>query len=205
MSTTLERYNSSGKFGPLTAVYAVGGAVALGLLAWVYQLALTWIPFIYIEFILVGGFGFAAGLAVSMIMDMGHCRNRGVGALVGLLLGAVGLAASFWWGYRSGLSSVIESNPQVAAEEIAAQYSFGLWIDDRVEGGWTIKSAALNGAFVWVMWSLEALIVLGISGAMGWIRAGHSYCEKCKAWHTSQTGETMGSQGDRHPAVVGPG
>lgn len=110
MSTTLERYNSSGRFGPLTVVYAVGGAVALTLLAWVYQLALTWIPFIYIEFILVGGFGFAAGLAVTMIMDMGHCRNRGVGALLGLVLGAVGLAASFWWGcHEQSFLSIKES------------------------------------------------------------------------------------------------
>jgi hypothetical protein len=186
-NTTLPRYSPSGFFRPTTFalfIAAIGGGV---LVAWLYQLLMRWIPFIYLNAIICAGFGAALGVGGTWAVKSGHCRNRIIALLFALPLFALPLAASYWWDYRHVLSEVAEKNPSVPMEEIQREVTFQRYIDAKVETGWSVSShggsgSQFNGKGVYFIWGIEALILFGIVVFMVNLAVGEPYCERCNQW-----------------------
>ena len=55
-------------------------------------------------------------------------------------------------------------------------------LDLRAKHGVTIKRTELTGIGMWILWGIEALIVIGIAAVMGRSRAAEPFCELCDRW-----------------------
>jgi hypothetical protein len=168
------------------AVLAV--AIAIGV-AWPYQALVTWVPFIYINVVIWFVFAGIVGAAVVFACSFGHNRNRWIGVLVGLIAGTAAMGASHYWTYRSVYSDVVDelarerNVSRVEAEAAAQKVTFGTYIDARVKTGWSLgrrgtTSGPLDGPFVWLIWGIEAL---GVLGAASWAGGRQTpFCEQCR-------------------------
>ena len=182
----LPTYKPSGKLKPLTFALFLGGIAAGCVVAVVYQQLIRWIPYIYVNFVLVCGFGGALGVAGWQMVKLGHCRNKVVAAVLALLMGGVALGASYWWDWQRALSDVAEKETGVTREELAQEITFSRFLELKKATGWKIgktsSSGGITGAGVTTLWVLEALIVLGIALGVTASKAGEPYCEKCGRW-----------------------
>jgi hypothetical protein len=183
MANSLPRYSPSGFMRPVTVMLFVAGAAGGVLVAWLYQLLMDWIPFIYLNMLICAGFGGALGLAGAWAVKTGHCRNRLVALLLALPLAAAPLAASYYWGYRSTVSQLAKEHPDVSRDEIMRdRYTLRDWIKDKQEVGWKVKSSTVNGGAVLAVWAVEAAIVFGLVLAIVFGAVSAPYCERCNLW-----------------------
>jgi len=181
----LPTYRASGKLKPLTLVLFIGALVAGCVVAVVYQTLLRWIPYIYVNFLLVCGFGFALGVAGWQAVKLGHCRNQLVAGMLAVAVGGGALATSYWWDWQRALSDLAEKEPGVSKAELAQEITFSRFLELKKQAGWKIgssSSSSFNGGGVTAMWILEALIVLGIAVVATGAAAAEPYCERCRRW-----------------------
>jgi len=199
-----ETYKPSGRFGIMVIpILLVGLAVAVGL-AYVYQFLLDWIPLIYITVLVTIGGGFALSVLGSFVCSWGHCRNRMLAFLVGILMMVTFLGAKFWFQYQNSIPSrdqmtaeILKDDrfegtrkeaAEIADEILAAAAKDGFTFVDhlkaRVDQGWQIGRAGrggggpVSGPFVYIVWLIEAGIIafMALIGPMS--KAGSPYSEK---------------------------
>lgn len=174
MTGSLPRYQASGRVSIRFAPAFAGAAAAAVALGWAYQ-ALTGGAYALlgvVEYLL-----FVVGVLMAVVVAgrLGHLRNRGIAALAGLAIGGAALAAAYYFDWRATAARVGEDG-----------LTFGAFIDARVAAGWTFGARAageagtLTGGWVWLVWIIEALGVLGPSVVFA---AGFGpYCERCGRW-----------------------
>jgi hypothetical protein len=186
--SALARYRPSGRSSVrLIPMGLLAIAVGIGL-AWPYQALVTWVPFIYINAVVYVVFAALLGGGVYLASALGKNRNRWLGAVLGIVVAVSAAGASHYFAYRGAVNDVIEEvAPASEAEraEIEKQLTFGMYVDLRVEAGWSLGrrsstgSGDLTGVFVWLIWGIELLGLLG-AAVYGGIRVT-PYCEKCSA------------------------
>ncbi|HEX8952920.1 MAG TPA: hypothetical protein VF945_13785 [Polyangia bacterium] len=193
-TSSFASYRPSGRFQPLTLALFAAAIVAGAGAAWLYQLLMTWIPYIYVNVMLCVFFGAGLGAAGAQAVRRGHCRNRILALALAVPLALAGVAASYYWAYRSTLSAIADKNPGTPIEAIRDEVTFERWIDARKEAGWTMTSSHstpsrrdspdISGVGVLVIWAIEALILLGMTGLLVNAEAAKPYCERCGRWCT---------------------
>jgi hypothetical protein len=178
----LPRYQPSGFFRPTTLVFFLGATAAGCGIAWLYQLLVRWIPFIYINILVVLGFGGALAIGGWLAVRGGHCRNRVLALILALPLAAAPLAASYYWDYAHVISEISEKNPEIPTEEIKQEVTFQRYLELKREAGWKLKGSTFNGWGVTAVWVVEGLMVFGcvLFGVLAAV--GEPYCEKCNRW-----------------------
>jgi hypothetical protein len=186
--STIETYRHSGRIDAMTIpVGLVGGLVISVAMAWVYQLAVDWIPLIYVSVLCTLGFGFGFGFAMTFLLQKLNCRNRFVAGLLTLILAGVGLAASFGFAYLRTVGELAKEN-KMTTQEVREQYGFQRYITKRVEAGWNIGShgrtngSAMSGIMVWLIWLIEALIVIVGAVVVTVGALTDPFCEECHDW-----------------------
>lgn len=93
-------YKPGGGIGWATWPLLLAGiAVATGL-AFLYQLFLGWVPFIFISALLTCGLGIVLAMLGGAIVNLGHVRNLILAALIGICLTITGVATKFWFQYH---------------------------------------------------------------------------------------------------------
>jgi hypothetical protein len=97
MTQAFDRYRPSGRFHPRLFVYAPPALLGAVAAAWVYEVMLFHIPFIYVNFLLVAAFGASLGLVASSIVKRAEVRNPAVAYALGAGLALLALAASYGW------------------------------------------------------------------------------------------------------------
>ena len=178
----LPRYQPSGFFRPPPSCsFLLATAVGCGV-AWLYQLLVRVIPFIYINLLVVAGFGFALAVGGWMAVRSGHCRNRVLALVFTLPLAGVPLAASYYWDYQHAIGTIIDSNPGATAQEIKQEMPIRRFLELKKEMGWKMKSSTMNGWVVTAVWIIEGLVVFGIVlfGVFGAVDS--PYCERRNRW-----------------------
>lgn len=178
----LPTYSHSGKLRPLTLALVLGGIVAGALLAWLYQSLLRWIPFIYVNLLVVVGFGGLLAVAGHQAVKLGHCRNRLVAYALALPLAAGPLFASYWWDWQHTVATIMEKRPDVPKELVTSQYTLGVFLKDKREVGWKLKGSTFNGGGVTLVWVVEGLAILGITLFGVHAAVAKPYCERCGEW-----------------------
>src|SRR4051812_30105438 len=96
----LPRYKPSGAIRLViipAALIGLGIAAVVGI---IYGVLATLNPFVIVDVFLVGGLGLAVGVLARLTCQYAHCRNRLVSLAIGIALGALALAASYWVDYR---------------------------------------------------------------------------------------------------------
>lgn len=176
-----------------------GGATAIlgGIL---YQLLVTWIPFIYVNIILTLGFGALIGVLTGMGLKRGQLRNNVIAALLCTVIGAGAVGFTHIAGYEKTLRSVA-SETGTPTSELREKLSFQQYIELKAKLGWKIgkvtsSGSSMNGGFVYFVWGVEALIIIGLSIGLGIGMVSDPYCETCKEWTTEhKLPERQGSSG----------
>ncbi len=196
-----EFYQPSGRFSPAAFALlfvAVGIAIAA---AFVYQLGLQWIPFIYINFLLTVGMGMLLGKATAIVIKSGHVRNLTLALLSFVSLVLAADAAKFGFQYLTDRYEVANLQPADVGLEvdrplteaeltdfrklILDDYSFSDHIQSRVERGWRLGrggGAPLSGIFVYVIWLVELGVIVYFGGLIAWEAAKQPYNEKLARW-----------------------
>jgi hypothetical protein len=188
-----EIYKPSGRFGAMAIPLLIVGIVAAVALAFVYQLLLHLIPFIYISFLITLGLGFACGIAGGMIVHAGKVRNALFAGAIGIVLAMSALGAKYYFQYQRFLSETRAQLKQLALpederaefENAVAEIGFVDHLQARADIGWEIGrngGLPIQGVFVYLIWLIEAGIVGYYAFSLPSSRAREPYSEKLDAW-----------------------
>jgi len=180
----LTRFRPSGLVHPLALLMVLALALPAALLAWPYQwivesLAAHGGKAIVVATFFVPALGGLTGWLSWMAVVRGRCRSPAAGRLIGYLLALVALAASYYVSYRHA----------------AAEYtdvSIAEYLEEATTTGWHVIGSGdpdLSGVMVYLIWGLEAAIVLGVSGWLGRTAARKPYCERCGQWADHELGK----------------
>jgi hypothetical protein len=193
-------YQPSNKM-PLGGVilFLLGGVLAAAVLAFVYIYAIWYIPFVYINFFICLGFGLVLGGILLLLARAGKLRSpKGVGVLAVL----VGLTAIYLeWSMFLTLLFNSETTGTGRDADTSTSFSAGMFGDVlthpgamwaaigkiNATGTWTLKGATASGAFLWFVWLVELVIILGGTYLMARAQADEPFSELTNEWAEEET------------------
>lgn len=191
-------YTPSGKFSPVSIILFLILCVTLfPVLGAIYTYAVWYIPFIYVSFLMTFGLGAGVGFLISkIVIHIGKVRSPKV-AFSLVVLGAI---VAIYVGWAVWADLIINSAEAAGFSDMTVQKSsmdleqvlfflthptllFQLMADINDYGTWGFSSgSSVSGFFLWIVWGLEAIIILAtviIFGARG---LGKPFCEKSNKW-----------------------
>ncbi len=190
-------YKPGGGIGWATWPLLLAGiAVATGL-AFLYQLFLGWVPFIFISALLTCGLGIVLAMLGGAIVNLGHVRNLILAALIGICLTITGVATKFWFQYHHDIDQrtatmMVDNNIPAAKQSqvrelIRRQVPFEKHLQDRADFGWNIDRGGggglpIKGILVYLIWLIEAGIIFYFAVATPINAAGEPYSEQTNKW-----------------------
>jgi hypothetical protein len=208
---SFELYEPNGKYNPVVFAIVPGLGLAGGVIGgWIYQTLIDLIPYIILGALFTLIFGVLLGVLVGFGLKWGKCRNRMLAIALGASVGVVGLGFSYFWAYQAVKSDVM-ADPELR-EEAGGQFGFGDYVGARVSYGWRVTGrhggggTSWSGGFVYMIWLVEAAIVIGMSAAAPLVFASKPFCEECDCWATEEKlGEVHGIDNNRIQAAVAGG
>lgn len=169
-ASTLKTYSPSGKIGLISIPVMLAAGGALGIAA-AFIVHLVWqLTGFYLIFLFPAGIGFAAGIGLNIGVRVGDNRSAIMGALGGLVVGAVSYASMHYF----DSVSYGASNPMGYLSEIA-------------DLGYTIFFIPISGPFAWLSWILEMGIVIFLTVNVASGSAAEPYCEEDGQWCEDRT------------------
>ncbi len=193
-----ETYKPSGRFSPFVIPAWLIAIVIVVALAFVYQMLLRWLPFIWVSFLITMGFGIVIGAIGTIVVALGHCRNLTLGFLIGSTLLLAGVGGKFYFQHMHFRSQVEQNirqdraigkqlqellaaaekeNPELAnmanemdklVEAELAAVTFSETIKHRVDNGWNLGGRARKGGGLPVKGVFVYLIWLAELGIIGY-------------------------------------
>lgn len=175
-------------------LFLLVGTAAAGLLVLVYVYAVWYIPFVYINFFICVGFGFVLGAVLMTLVRLGKLRNPRAVAGLGLL---VGLAAVYLeWGVFLTLLFNAKAEGTGRDADTSTSFSTGLFADIvshpramweamlhiNATGTWSLKGSTATGWFLWVIWGIEVLIIVGSACLLARSQATDPFSESTNQW-----------------------
>ena len=173
-------YKPSGRFGaggiPLGLILGSVAGVVLGA---VHGVVTQYNPYIYLNFIATAILGFGIGGATMFGVKAGKVRAPGLAGALGLICGLVGLYGE----WVAWIHTIMARADQAGWIVDPA----GLWraiLIINENGAWSIGGGTpTTGALLWVLWFIEAAVIVGLAAAVPWNWVGdHPFCEPCDAW-----------------------
>ena len=178
-------YQPSGRVSPLVLPLLALALPASALLATVYSYVTLYLPIIgYFTVLLTLGLGFGVGAITVAALQRGKVRSRLFAVVASLGLGLFTTWA-MWvtWGY----ALLQQGDSQVPLFVLLWPPALWQLISNVNEtGAWSLKGATPTGAFLWVLWAIEAALLVGIPVVMGLTVAEAPYCEHCETWCAHQ-------------------
>ncbi len=170
----LDRYRPSGQCPVTFLAMMVPGMALAAVVGVVYELAMQYIPLIYLDVLATIGAVVALFVVGTGLVSLGRCRNAMAAGLLGALMGATAWAVSFifawWWTVRKAQTPV----------------SFFEYLPIRADYGFTIGKSGggipVKGIFAWALWVVEGgIFVLGTM-LPTYRSAFRPFCEGCQKW-----------------------
>lgn len=169
-------YHPSGKLPAAGIVWMlVFGALGALILGFMYGYAIRYMPFIIVSVLITLGYGFFIGALVGQGGKVGKVRNLAALTAFGFLGGLMAeYTAWVFWTYAATRREILPFNP---LELLAVMTAFA------EKGSWSLRSLTPTGIFLWIVWGLEALIIIGCSAFMARsFVSGDPFCESCDRW-----------------------
>ena len=195
-------YKPSGKFSPsFILFFLLVSLIAFPLLGLIYAYCIWYIPFIYINFFITLGFGFLVALCVNkVVIRKGKVRNPILALFIGFFAGIVALY--FHWSVWIDL--VINAGESYGSDRIGVTVSnieflqvFSLIFQPSMVfeyigmvnefGTWGIRGATVSGVFLWVIWAIEFVIVVGVSSFLPYLESKKPFSESTNSWYEEIT------------------
>ena len=170
-------YRHSGKFGihgPIAAI-VVAGAIGFPL-GFVYAYAMKWVPFVYVNFLLTAGYGFAFGGATGLLMKWARVRNTPVALLSGLIAGLLAL----YFNWNGHIHALFDGAPALNSWQ-------GILAGMQVlyeQGSWGLShSGSVTGIPLAIVWVVEAIVIVGLAALISMAMVFDTpFCEKNQCW-----------------------
>ena len=201
----LETYRPSGRCAWVIGPLGLFLIIAMAALAWVYQWVLDWIPIPYLTFLATAGFVFVLGFAAAGVVRYAPCRNVLIAAAVGGGAGLAALLAGHGFAYLRWTEDRAVAHTAYMAElhaldsgaepvtvttaDVRAETSMWGYLTSAAEEGITVKGRRgrgegmrISGALVWLLWLIEAGLLVGAGLVGGVYAAAKPYCESCARW-----------------------
>ena len=169
-------YKHSGMIGFMGILCLVFlGVPATVFLSIIYSYAIFYIPFVYINLFLTIGCGAAVGYMVSKCAKLGKIRNNTFLLITGFGFGLL----SEYVGWVSWLFALSEQKYIILSPGTILE----IMADLSKEGVWSIHGTTPQGIFLYLVWAVEAVLILGFSTFMVWHLLGtKAFCERCGVW-----------------------
>ena len=170
-------YEHSGK-APLGGILLtlVGGLIVATVLGAIYGFLIYWSPFIYINAIITVACGVGLAMSVGGLAKAGKIRKSGLVTVVGLVVAL--LAYYVHWSVWAG--RMIEAQITAPGELWAFVSAV------NAMGPWSIFGWTPTGFSLWGIWSIEALIIVGISTLLAHSLIDLPFCEDTGQWTTEK-------------------
>jgi hypothetical protein len=165
----------------------VGGLAAGVALSFVYSYLIRIIPFVYLNVFCAIGYTIGVGCVTGCLLKMGKMRNTAVGVFVGVVVAF----ASYYFSWAIWLSIIASGGEYSVSSFTVARHPLGLWALMQAvneKGVWSIGlglrgGLPVNGVTLWVVWGIEALMVLvGAPFATWMTMTMDPFCEACQKW-----------------------
>lgn len=173
-------YKHSGKVNPLGIVLVpLIGILGAAILSIVYAYATVYIPFVYLNFFITLGYGFAIGHLVVKAAEAGKIRNLKLVLFFGIII-AIFAEYFNWvsWIFAYTKTKVFVASP---IDIIRIMGILGHL------GAWSIKSVVVKGGFLYFVWFVEAVIIMGLIIAHSYTTIkSMPFCERCNIWIKSK-------------------
>lgn len=176
MESSLGFYRQSGKFSPLAPlIVLIGGLIGAAISGAIYAYALAWIPFIYLNIILVVGYGIAMGAITVLLVKIGKVRNTPLVFAAGFVIGSIAEYIGWvFWILAMSEQEVLLVDPLSLMDAVLTLGK---------EGVWSFKDMTPKGAVLYLMWGIEALWVVLCPAFMAFMIAGDDvFCESAGQW-----------------------
>jgi hypothetical protein len=177
-------YKPSGKFAPQGVIAGLlAGAIAAVPLAFLYDYGIVMIPSAKLRGISTFFFGALIGVATGFGLYWGKVRNKPAAAITGAATGAFALYISWiaWLMHLQFPARWIFNVSRVALHPVRVWHVMGVV---NGIGTWSYgKGDPEKGTMLWIIWALEALIILLTStGIAVAIITRKPFCERCMQW-----------------------
>jgi hypothetical protein len=178
-------YRHSGAFSASGLILGTLGAFfGVAIVAVLYAVVIYYIPFAgTITFLIAAGFGALAGFVAGICLQWGKLRNDAIAFLVSGLLAIEALYLS-WAVWVSLLlrGAELELNLWTLLQNPRVLWSLVSEINQV--GAWSMRGFTPTGGFLWLLWGLEALLVLGLATLVSAGTMTLPFCERCERWST---------------------
>jgi hypothetical protein len=181
----LVAYELSGKLGLSPMVAPLAGISIAIILGGVYSYISVYSPiFGIISFFALFFLLFAVGYPTGYVAKVAQCRSVGFVGLVGLACGLATLGSSWVFFIYALINREAVPGGGVELTELISAGTLWDYIVAVNENGWfTVFGITPQGILLWVMWGLEAvIIVIGIAGVATLPLLRQMYCEDCRKW-----------------------
>lgn len=154
----------------------VGGAI--------YTYGITYIPLVYINFLLTAGYGLALGLAVGSAAKAGKLRNNFVLTSLVFIFGLLGIYVAW------GVAPLARVGTEVGLNGFHPLLMLGYMQLLYENGSWGMGDGEpVKGVFLAAIWLLEAAVILGVAVTTARrMTVKLPFCDQCDQWTTVEEG-----------------
>jgi hypothetical protein len=161
--------------------FVVGMPLAV-LAAYLYAYLIVYIPIAgYITFLLSAGFGFALGGVAFFVLRGGKVRSTTKAFIYGGLLTVFG----FYVHWAVWCAAVLaRGDVDVSALGLMLNPAALLEVITTINGvgAWSMHGLTPTGALLWVLWVIEAGLILVPGLVMAMATPSQPFCERCEEW-----------------------
>ncbi len=174
-------YSPSGRVSPLALLLAPLAFPLAALAATAYSYVTIYLPIIgAVTVLLTAGLGFLTGTLATAVLQRSKARSRLFATVLSLGLGLFTTWA-MWvtWGYALAQRAGSDLSPWALLWPPNLWELMGLVSE---HGSWSFKGLTPTGPVLWVLWTIEAGILLAVPLVMGLTVADQPFCEHCDRW-----------------------
>lgn len=185
VSLTVHEASSRLGLGPLLAPLVVPATL---LLALGYGYADVYFPLDLplASIVLLGAYTFAVVLVVTQVRQWGKVQSAGFMLVLGPVVGLFALYAA-WAAFGAALlgksARLDERVPGYLDLLLRPDLLWKLALAVNEQGWFTVRSLTPSGLFLWALWAIEAVVIVGGTTATVWVTVRDQvFCEECQAW-----------------------
>lgn len=175
-------YKLSGKSGNIFIVGILLGPILVTLLSIIYAYIDVYNPIVYLTLLVFIGLLFGIIIVQKVVIRLSKCRSKGSSILYGIVTGLFGVYAS-WCAFLYVMFSKEDLPVELLDIMLSPSLVYEMAQSLSVDGYYTLFGATVQGGFLWIIWIVEAIGIIG-AGALGGLAVMHEeiFCEDCNRW-----------------------
>ncbi len=175
-------YKLSGKSGNIFIVGILLGPILVTLLSIIYAYIDVYNPIVYLTLLVFIGLLFGIIIVQKLVIRLSKCRSKGGSIIYGIVTGLFGVYVS-WCTFLFVMFRKEGLPVELLDLMLSPSLVFDMAQSLSVDGYYTLFGATVKGGFLWFIWIVEAIGIIG-AGALGGLAVMHEeiFCEDCNRW-----------------------